>query len=931
MLTLKDFTVEYLVNPLGLDVKQPKFSWKLVSNQKNVMQKSYQILVSEGGQIVWDSGVVESDQSIHIKYEGAALNPKTSYTVNVRVVDLLGEKADIVALFETGLMDYSNMSADWITHAFEDELEAPAVFAKKFRVTGEIAKARVYASALGIYEFEINGKAASDVHFAPGWTAYQENLQYQTYDITGLLEQDNEIRFIVGNGWYKGILGFFNQGNHYGNRTALIAQLEITYKDGTTEVIVTDDSWTSTTGEIRYSELYHGETIDKSLGTQEEKPAIKYDYAKDILKGQVDEPVRITEKIAGKERIITPNKEVVIDFGQNITGVVEFTTKQKKGTKIVIRHAETLDKEGNFYTANLRTAKCTDTFICSGNEDTFKPRFTFHGFRYIAIEGMGEEIEPTDFYACVMHTDLQKTADFKCSDERVNRLMLNVDWGLRDNFLDIPTDCPQRDERLGYTGDGQIFLPTAATIRRVPAFFKKWLADLRYEQKRGNGGVPTTVPNILGEGGGIAIWHDAATIFPWTLYENYGDKSFLEEQFDSMCQCVDFYTEQMCDEYGLVKKGQQLGDWVSMDVPRGPMTTYLPEVWNLELVEKIGATDPYFIANIYYYKSADITAKTAAVLGKTEEEKKYRSLANVLKDKIRDEYITKNGRVISGTQTANAMAIAFDIAADEEIEGMINELIANVNSHKGHLTTGFAGTPYLCPTLSKTGHHDIAGSIFLKDDCPSWLYHVKMGATTMWELWDGVNPDGSFNRYEMNSFNHYSYGSIGGWVYHDLLGIDYLEPGYKKAKIAPRFIKGIPEMLGYIDTVYGVISVKASCIDGRYDFTIDIPANITAEVALPEREAEILGSGTYNFTYETENSFVKERYDYESKFGELIDHPVGNSILNQYAKELMENELFLMFAKERQIVEVLAMLPSEMKPLIEMVIIQCNLKPIDLK
>lgn len=560
MLKLKDFIIEYLDNPMGIDVERPRFSWKLASDKKDIVQKTYHIVVKNKEKEVWNSGVIESEQSICVKYDGEALEARTIYDVLVEACDNQQESATASGSFETGLMQYNNMEGSWITHGFEDTLEAPAVFKKKFNIRGQVERARVYASALGIYEFEINGQAGSDIHFAPGWTSYQENLQYQTYDITNLLQEDNEIVFTVGNGWYKGILGFFNQGNHYGNRTALIAQIEVTYTNGEVERICTDESWISTTGEIRYSELYHGEIIDKTIARQEEKPAVFYPHTKEILKAQIDEAVRITQRIKGQKRIITPKQEVVIDFGQNLTGVVEFHTKQPRGTKIVISHAEALDQDGNLYTANLRTAKCTDTFICSGELDYFRPKFTFHGFRYIAIEGLGEEVDPASITACVMHTDLKKTASFWCNDERVNRLMQNVDWGLRDNFLDIPTDCPQRDERLGYTGDGQIFLPTAATIRFVPKFFEKWLADLRYEQRRGKGGVPTTVPNILGEGGGIAIWHDAATIFPWELYENYGDITFLEQQFESMMACVDYYTNEMCDENGLVKKDS---NWVT--------------------------------------------------------------------------------------------------------------------------------------------------------------------------------------------------------------------------------------------------------------------------------------------------------------------------------------------------------------------------------
>ena len=925
MLNLYDFTIEYRENPIGLDAKAPRLSWKLSSDQKNVRQTSYRVMVCRGEELVWDSGHIESEQSICVRYQGAALEPKTAYTVSISVTDNYGESAEIGGFFETGLMSYENMLADWITHGFEDGLEPPAVFKKRFTLKGDLVKARLYASALGLYEFTINGVPGSDVHFAPGWTDYRARIQYQCYDVTALLKEENELTFTVGNGWYKGILGFFNQGDHYGKRTALIAQLDLSYADGSRESVCTDASWLSSTGPVRYSEIYHGETIDYTAESAEERTVQLLDQPKSVLVAQGDEPVRITERILGQRFLKTPEGDLVIDFGQNLTGVIELRTRQPRGTVITVRHAEALDEKGNFFTRNLRTARATDTFVCSGGEDYFRPAFTYHGFRYIAVTGLGENLNPADFTACVIHTDLKKTGDFRCNDERVNRLFQNIDWGLRDNFLDVPTDCPQRDERLGYTGDGQIFLPTAACLRSVPLFFEKWLQDLKYEQSLGMG-IPTTIPNIMGPGGGIAIWHDAGTIVPWTLYENYGDLSFLEEQFDSMKDTVDYYTDKIAAPDGLIRSGQQLGDWISMDVPRGPIMTdsdKLP-IWNLELNEKIGATDPYFIANVYYLNSADLTRKAAKVLGRTEDEKKYAALYDELLQKIRDEYITKNGRMLSDTQCANAMALHFGVCEEKNRQKVMERLLYNLQQHKNHLTTGFAGTPFLCPVLSENGAHDVAGAVFLKDDCPSWLYSVKLGGTTMWELWDGVNPDGSFNLYEMNSLNHYSYGSIGGWIFHCLLGLDKLEPGYKKAKIAPRLIKGLPELRGSIDTVYGTLACVIACYDGKYTADIEIPANTTAELSLPGRESETLGSGCYHFEYETTDSFVKERYDMDTKFGELMDNPIASAMMTQYAKELMENELFMMFAKERPIMELMAMLPPEAMGLIQMVMKACN-------
>lgn len=923
---ITDFTIEHKANPVGIDVEHPRFSWKIWSDRQGTKQSTYRITVLLGEDVVWDTGIVESDACIGIRYDGEALRSQAVYKAKIEITDNHGEKAVSEGRFETAFMSNKEIQAQWITHGFSDDLEPCAVFEKEFEVKGEVVSARLYACALGIYEFTLNGQSVSDICFAPGWTSYQARIQYQTYDITGAVRNKNKISFTVGNGWYKGILGFFNQGNHYGNRTALLAQIELDYGDGNKDVIFTDDSWVSTTGAVRYNEFYHGEKIDYTIGEQERRPAALCSQSRDVLVAQQDEPVRIMEKLPARKMTVSPKGEIILDFGQNLAGVVEAHIKAHRGTKVIVRHGESLDENGNLYTTNLRTARATDIFICSGQEDVFRPRFTYHGFRYIAVEGLGQDqIKLEDFTACVIYTDLRRTGDFHCNNDLVNQLFQNINWSLKDNFVDVPTDCPQRDERLGYTGDAQIFLPTAACLRDVESFFEKWLRDLNYEQSLGNG-IPTTVPNILGPGGGIAIWHDAGTIIPWTLYQNYGDKSILEEQFDSMVSCVE-YSRAMAGDEGLIKTGQQLGDWVSMDVPRGPMLKRTEEVWNLELVEKMGATDPYYVANAYYLNSILLVTKAAKELGKEKEEQEYTRLYKEVLEKIRREYITPNGRLVSETQTGCAMALHFNVAEEKDRPKILDALLGKLKQHKNHLTTGFAGTPFLCPVLSDNGAHEIAGNVFLKEDCPSWLYSVTLGATTIWELWDGVNPDGSFNKFEMNSLNHYSYGSIGGWMFHKLLGIDVLEPGYKKSSIAPRLVKGIPTMQGYIDTAYGKIVCEISCLDHQYTIDIEIPANTTAVVSLPEKETVELGSGKYHYEYRTESVFVKERYDMESKFKELLENPVGSAMLNQYAKELMENELFLMFAREQPIMEVAGMLPPEAMQLIKMVMEQCNANP----
>lgn len=922
MLNLYDLKTEYRKNPLGIDLESPRFSWKLKSDQKDTVQRSYQIVVKSEAETVWDTGKIESDQSICIPYQGKAFRKGTRYTVQVNVEDNHGDTAVESTWFETGLMGYQNFAASWITHGFEDGLEPCAVFVKKFYTEKQVKSARIYASALGIYELELNGGKVGDAYFAPGWTSYQKRIQYQTYDVTEQLKNENEIRMTVGNGWYKGILGFYNQGDHYGKRTAVIAQIEILYTDGSREQIVTDESWMSTTGARRYSEIYHGEVIDYSRENEELRPVQLYDQAKEVLTAQEDEPVRITEQIPAKELIVTPKGEVVIDFGQNLTGVVKAHLKYPKGTKVTIRHAEALDENGNFYTVNLRTAKAEDTFICSGKEDVFMPIFTFHGFRYIQILGLEELPGPEDFTACVIHTALEQTGEFSCSNDLVNRLWKNIDWTMRSNYLDIPTDCPQRDERLGYTGDAQMFISTAACHKNIALFFQKWLRDLKYEQSLGMG-VPTSVPNILGPSGGIAIWHDAATVVPWTMYQVYGDIRFLEEQFDSMVSCVE-YTKNTAGEDGLIHTGQQLGDWIAMDMDRGPYIPREGDVWNLELNEKTGSTDLYYIANIYYAYSAYITAQSAKILGKEAEYRRYQELYESLTARIRSEYMTSTGRLVSETQTGCAMALHFGLAQGKERERVLDTLLKNLKTHKNHLTTGFVGTQFLCKVLSENGAHETAGSVFLKEDCPSWLYSVRLGATTVWELWDGVKPDGSFNKYEMNSLNQYALASIGDWIFHDLCGLKMIEPGYQKSMVKPRLIKGIPEMKGEIETVYGKLSCEISCMDHKYTIDISVPENTTAVISLPEKEEFTAGSGHYHYEYETESSFVKEKYDMESKFGEILENPIAHQMLTQYAPELMANEMFLQFAMEHTLNDMNEMLPPEAMQLMQMILAQCN-------
>lgn len=913
MLAIYDLETEYRSDPIGIDETHPAFSWKLRSTENDTTQKSYRITVTKGGELQWDTGVVETDRSLYIPYEGRALLPRSRYAVKVEITDRRGEQAGAEGFFETGLMTWENFRAGWITHGFEDDLEPCAVFVKKFSAGKKVARARAYVSALGLYEIKLNGGRVGDARFAPGWTSYQRRLQYQTYDITNQIRENNLLEITVANGWYKGILGFYGQGDHYGPRTALIAQFEITYADGTVEEILTDETWISTTAHRRYSEIYHGEVIDYSLPAQPEVPARLYDYPKDILVAQVNDPVRITQRVSAKSLIISPKGERIIDFGQNLTGVVEARLRCPKNTKITVAHAEALDENGNFFTTNLRTARATDTFVCSGGEDVFLPEFTYHGFRYIRIEGL-EDIDISRFTACVLHTDCKRTGTFSCSSEDINQLWRNIDWTMRSNFLDIPMDCPQRDERLGYTGDTEIFLPTAVFHRNLALFFRKWLRDLRVEQTDAFG-VPLSVPDILRTNACVSIWHEAATIVPWVLWQTYGDRRVLEEQYDSMRRSV-AYTRRLAGERGILQSdnSSQFGDWVAIDAPRGPFRKPPEGIMYPSMDERAGGTDPHLIGNVYYLYSIDILAKTAAVLGYADDEREYRALYGDVLAKFRAEYITPAGRIVSDTQTAAALMLYFDLLEEKDRQRAADRLALNLVKTKKHLRTGFVGTQYITHALSQNGLHRLAGDILFKDDCPSWLYSIRLGATTIWELWDGVNPDGSFNLFEMNSLNQFGFASIGDWLVKELCGITATAPGYKKSRVAPNLVRGITSVRAEYETVYGLISCSFSCEKGRIRADIHIPENTTSVIALPEREEIAVGSGDYHFEYATQLIFEPERYSMDSTLNSLIEQPAAAKMFMDEMPELARSGFIRAFAGGLSIEEIEKTLPRSMVP-----------------
>lgn len=908
---IRDFLIEYGKNLLGID-EAPRFSWKLESKQQNVIQNSYQLQVITQGKLVWDSGIVPGSQSQLVPYKGEELKPMTAYQVQISVWDNYGELGQAVGSFETGVMGEENWKAKWITHILGADDTACPVFVRSFSADKKIKEARLYATACGVYEACLNGKKVGDMFMAPGWTSYHKRIQYQTYDITGLLTNNNRLAITVGNGWYKGELGFDAKPDNYGNRTALLAMVVLQYEDGTCEYIGTDTDWLVETSEIRFSEIYHGELADYTTEKKTVGNAVLFENTDSIgrVVAQESEPVRVTKRFAVKEKIITPKGEVVFDFGQNMAGLVEIILPQLSSEKLVIKHAETLDKDGNFYTENLRTARCTDTYIYGEKQigKIVMPHFTFHGFRYICVEGAGENVSADCFTACAMHTDMEHTGSFISDNKLVNQLQSNIQWGQRGNFLDVPTDCPQRDERLGWTGDAQVFCGTASYNFNTALFFRKWLRDMDVETT-GKWGVPHVVPNILGEQDSAAAWSDAATIIPWKLYQVYGDKEMLEEQFPMMKTWVDYIRERVSPN-GLWQTGFQYGDWLALDIESGS-------------TDRTGGTDKYLVANAYYAYSAGIVRDAAAVLGYAEIEKEYAKLYDEIIEAINLEFITRTGRLVCETQTACVLMLHFNLAKPEYRERILETLENNINAHHGHLTTGFVGTPYLCHCLSENGLHELADEIFMKEDFPGWLYAVKKGATTIWERWNSVMPDGNFDESGMNSLNHYAYGSIGSWLYEKVSGISALEPGYKKIGISPILTKGMTEVSASYESVYGTIKSAWSCKNGKICVDVQIPANTTAVISLPEKtEVVEVGSGSYHYEYETDTRLELEKYTMESTLGEIVADELGKALLDEMVPGMLDSPL-IKFAFGMTLSDLLLQSPDA-KPLYRRVIDELN-------
>lgn len=713
--------------------------------------------------------------------------------------------------------------SEWIKGC-EKKLRGGTVYLKNFRCAAKAEKAMLEITALGVYEAKLNGERVGDFILAPGWTSYLNRLQVQSYDVTNLLKTENSLEVTVGQGW-RAIANKRDGSDFLGYRdTALIAELTLVYADGTTESIVTDSSWTARESKLRYTNIYDGDIYDATFKAGSARHCICVDLEKDMLIPQEGEKIVEQERMPALQVIKTPAGETVIDFGQNMTGYVEFRIKGTPGAQATISHGETLDRDGNFYNANYRSADAQIKFVCDGEEHIYKSALTFFGFRYIRLENWPDEIKKENFTAVVVHSDIRRTGYFECSDETVNRLFKNIIWGQKGNFLDVPTDCPQRNERLGWTGDAQVFVRTASLNFDVERFFKKWLHDLAADQGR-DGCVPHVIPNISDDMGGSSAWSDAAVICPWEIYRTYGDKAVLEEQFDSMKAWIDWMRER--SENGRRSGGSHFGDWLGLDSPEGSYT---------------GATPADLIATAYYKYSTELFIKAAHALGR--DVTKYENIPAEAAAAFRREYM-ENGRVKNATQTACVLALYFDITDDRAATvGQLNELIERA----GHLETGFVGTPYLLHALSDNGYAETAYDLLLRREYPSWLYPISKGATTVWEHWDGIKPDGTMWSTDMNSFNHYAYGAVADWMYGAAAGInsDPDRPGFEHIIFRPVTDRRLDFVKASIDTRRGTVASEWRRENGRIKYIFTVPEGCRASAIIGGEKHEV-GAGTHEF------------------------------------------------------------------------------------
>lgn len=839
MIKIAELKTGYMKESMGIDDKSPRFSWIMESDERGQKQSAYRIKVYDGKKMVWDSKKKRTGESNNIAYDGTELKSFTRYDWCVTVYDKYGREHSAESFFETAMMG-SEFLAGWavlpldknpIDPLSHDKIGRPAPYMRKtFEITKKVKKARAYATALGIYELFLNGSKVSDIKFAPGWTDYRKHVLYQTYDVTSMLcSGENVVGGIVGDGWFTGNVAIAGREKYGEPQTALKLYLRIEYEDGSIDVVRTG-GFKATTGAYRYTDLLHGEIYDANSelegwcerGYDDSEWSDTHDLLSDFgkLKAQIGPCVK-TKIIIKPIDKTTVGDALIFDMGQNMVGNIELKIKGKKGQTVKIRYGEMLNADGSLYTENLRSALQTDIYIMKGSEEErYEPSFTFHGFRYVEITG----IDNADIIGKVIYSDMDKTGHFECSNELVNKLYSNITWGQRGNFLDVPTDCPQRDERMGWSGDTQVFARTGCFNMDAPSFYEKYMLNM-CDAQHADGAFTDVVPSVFWKYGGPRLvgygntaWGDAGIIVPWTLYMTYGDKRVIEENWEAMKAHMSFMIETTNK---LIRPAGGYGDWLSV----GEVT-------------ETSALNTAFLA--YTLK---LMAYMAQVIEKENDENFYNESFIKAKDAFNKNFVSKDGRIANDTQCIYVMALHFDLLSPQNRKKALKYLLENIDAKDGHLATGFVGVSYLLPALSENGSNEIAYDLITKDTYPSWGYSIRNGATTIWERWNSFTIENGFGDVGMNSFNHYSLGSCGEWMFRNCAGIEILEAGYKQIKIKPFVNKSFSFVNAYYDSIMGRIESKWSFADG-FNLDVHIPANTSAKIYLPAKKGdEILENG----------------------------------------------------------------------------------------
>lgn len=920
---VSNLKINHITNPVGFSFEALIASYSVTETvAKNQVEARIEIALDEAfSDVVLDTGF---DKTINPTATELSFVPKsmTKYYWRVSVIAENGDVSTSTPAYFQTAKEQGCWRAPWIVSPNKDE-EAQ-VFSKSITVEPQnIARVTVYICALGLYELEVNGAKISNDLLTPGCNAYDSWIQYQTYDVTGnLILGENLLDVHVGQGWYKGRFGFENGGktNQYGDELTLTCEAVIEYKDGRTETIVSDESWTCSNSQILETSIYDGEVVDSRVVAQPVNATLSSTDLTNKLVARKSVPITVQERLSPVDCKRTESGSYILDFGKNLVGWVEFNVELPAGGEILLKHAEVLDKEGNLYVENLRGAKASYRYISNGKKALCRPRFTFFGFRYVEVTGLNEDINSEDFTACFISSNNEHSLKLETSNPLINQFVKNVMCSQQGNFVDLPTDCPQRDERQGWTGDIQVFSSAACYNMDVYAFLTKFMFDLAKEQAKHSGSVPFVVPQFDVEGDGSSAWGDAATIIPWNMWLHYGDSTILKQQYQSMKDWVEYISlkvEQQPGDSLLWDSGFHFGDWLALD--------------NEAHIRSFkGKTEDKYIASCYYHISAKIMSQAAEVLGLSGDAEKYAVLAeNILSD-MRDEYLTRKGKLALDTQTAYVLAIEIDLYPEDQMWRAAEDFKAKLKRDQNKLKTGFVGTPKLCTALTKVGLNDLAYKLFTSEKMPGWLYPVRNGATSVWERWNSIDEDGNMHpETHMNSLNHYAFGSVVDWLYKDVAGIRTCEKrtGFRRALISPKPNYQINTVDLNLNTASGEYRSYWKILDdGQLQLKYKIPFNCTALVVLPhapeQEELTIKGAvkefivcdnsikveleaGEYDFVYQPTVDYLG-RCDASMSIKELKANEQANEVLNKYIPDiiglpfihLLENETLEDIAKK---------------------------------